>query len=555
MLQASKAVSTVRHLALWIAVVAVSVPVVEAQSLETGELRHTEDAEAAEPAARLVSARPLQGGVIVDGVIDEPAWASAVYIDTFTQRDPIEGAEPTERTEVAVLYDHEAVYIAARMYDSAPDSIVARLGRRDAELESDRFAVFLDPYLDRRSGFYFGLNAAGTLYDGVLLNDSWDDSDWDGVWEGSVSRTDDGWVAEMRIPYSQLRFYRRDRYVWGVNFLREISRKQERDFLVYSPRNESGFVSRFWDLVGMRDIEPKRQLEVVPYITTRAVYDETVGPGNPLNDGSLYGLDAGADVRLGLTPNLTMNATVNPDFGQVEVDPAVINLSAFETFFSEKRPFFIEGSSLFENFGYGGSDNNWGFNWGNPRFFYSRRVGRSPSGPLPDHEFSRLPDATRILGAAKVTGKIAGSWNVGTIQALTAAEKARLIQDRRRFEADVEPATYFGVYRAQKEFAEGRHGVGVLSTMNNRFFTSDRLRDAMNQRSFAVGLDGWTFVGPSRTWVVNGWTGASYVNGTEARLLQIQESPLHYFNRPDADHVSLDSSATSMSGWSGRLAL
>ena len=502
-----------------------------------------------------VTAIALAGEVRIDGRLDEPAWAQGRVVDGFVQRDPIEGSEPTERTEAIVLYDDEALYVGARLYDSMPDSIVARLGRRDADLESDHFVVLLDPYFDRRSGYYFGLNAAGTLYDGVLLNDEWDDSDWDGVWQGRVHRTEDGWTAEIRIPYSQVRFHRQDQYVWGINFLRHISRKQERDYLVYTPRDESGFVSRFHKLVGMHGIQPRRQLEVIPYLTTRARYDETAGEGNPFNDGSLYDVDGGADVRLGITSDLTLNATINPDFGQVEVDPAVINLSDFETFFSEKRPFFVEGSSVFGTFGSGGSRDNWGFNWSNPRFFYSRRIGRAPAGGLTDHTFSHVPDGTRILGAAKVTGKVARSWNVGAVQALTAKEVALLQHDDRESRLEVEPVTYYGIARAQKEFADGRQGIGVLSTFNHRFFGDERLKDQMNERSMTAGVDGWTFLDPSKVWVVNGWAGVSHLQGTPQRLLDVQRSSTHYFQRPDVGHVSVDEGATTMTGWAGRVAM
>lgn len=507
-----------------------------------------------EPSPRIVEAVRTQGQITVDGVLDEEAWANAEPFTRFVQRDPDQGAEPTERTAVYVIYDEEALYVGARMYDSTPDSIVARLGRRDAHLESDYFMVFLDPYHDRRSGYYFGVNAAGTLYDGILLNDDWDDSDWDGVWQARAAIDEEGWTAEIRIPYSQLRFYQQERYVWGIDFKRVISRKNEQDYLVYTPRNESGFVSRFWDLVGIEGIQPKRQIEVIPYVTSRALYDETASD-NPFHDGSRYGLDAGADVRAGLTPNLTLNATVNPDFGQVEVDPAVINLSDVETYFPEKRPFFIEGASNFTNFGRGGANSNWGFNWGNPEFFYSRRVGRAPAGILPEHDFSDAPDGTRILGAAKVTGKVAGSWNIGTVHAMTAREHADLQLDGRRFGAAVEPATYYGVLRAQKEFQEGRQGLGFLSTATNRFFTGDRLEDQMNRNALAMGVDGWTSLDRDETWVVNGWGGLSSVRGTRERMLELQQSSMHYFQRPDAGHVEIDSTATSMTGWAGRLAV
>ncbi|MDX1430751.1 MAG: DUF5916 domain-containing protein, partial [Rhodothermales bacterium] len=299
-----------------------------------------------------VSAARLSSNIELDGRPSDAAWAAAPVISQFVQRDPIEGAAPTLRTEVRILYDDEALYVSARMFDSAPDSIVARLGRRDNRLDSDDFTVYLDPFLDRRTGYFFGINAAGTLRDGVLMNDDWDDEDWDGVWVGKARIDDDGWSAEFRIPFSQLRFQASDEHVWGINFRRSIARKNESDFLVYTPRKESGFVSRFPTLNGLTGIAPKRQLEVIPYLTTRAEYLDH-DDADPFNDGSNYVPGIGADFRVGVTSNLTLNATVNPDFGQVEVDPAVVNLSDVETFFPEKRPFFIEGNSVFSGFGRG----------------------------------------------------------------------------------------------------------------------------------------------------------------------------------------------------------
>ncbi len=521
---------------------------------------HPQDGAAEDPGEtqgllQTVTATAAAEIIQIDGRLDESAWERGTPADRFFQLDPVEGAPATERTEAIVLYDSEALYVGARLFDSAPDSIVARLGRRDANLESDFFAVCLDPYRDRRSGYYFGLNAAGTLHDGVFMNDNHDDSDWDGVWQGRVQRTPYGWTVEMRIPYSQLRFYRQDQYVWGINFIRGVSRKQERAYLAYTPSDESGFVSRFPELVGIRNISPTRQLEIIPYVTSRGEYDQTADEDNPFDDRSSYGLDAGVDIRYALTSNLTMNATVNPDFGQVEVDPAVVNLSDYETYFSEKRPFFVEGASVFGDFGRGGPSFNVNFH-NSPSFFYSRRIGRAPTGSLPDHAFADVPDGTRILGATKIVGKLAGDWNVGVMQALTAREHARL-QDATgiQSEAEVEPTTWRGVYRAQKEFAEGRHGLGFLSTVNQRFFSDERLMDEMNKRSLSFGMDGWTFLDRENTWVLNGWAGWSHLKGTEERLLDIQRGSVHYFQRPDREHVRLDSSATSLSGWTGRVGL
>lgn len=502
------------------------------------------------PAA--VRAMRLEAPIVVDGVLDEGAWAQAPAIDGFRQRDPVEGAAPTQRTVVHVLYDDEALYVGVRLYDTSPDSIVARLGRRDAALEADRFGVFIDPYNDNRSGYYFAVNAAGTLYDGVLMNDDWDDDSWDGVWQARVRIGDEGWTAEMRIPYSQLRFLAKETHAWGINFRRDIARRNERDYLVYTPRNESGFVSRFPDLVGVERIRPPRQVEVTPYVTAQARYTGHE-PGDPFNDGSRYTPDLGADVKVGLTSNLTLNASVNPDFGQVEVDPAVVNLSDRETFYEEKRPFFVEGATVF-NFGYGGANDNWGFNWGNPDFFYSRRIGRPPQGSTPDADFTDRPDGTPILGAAKLTGRVA-DWNVGMVHALTARSWAELMQGGLRSEVEVEPRAYYGVVRVQRELNDGRQGLGLLSTAAARGFDGPRLREEINDAAYVVGLDGWTFLDRARTWVVNGWAGMSHVRGTEARMLALQQSALHYFQRPDASHVRVDSSATSLTGLAGRVAL
>jgi hypothetical protein len=258
---------------------------------------------------------------------------------------------------------------------------------------------------------------------------------------------------------------------------------------------------------------------------------------------------------MGVGSNLNLNATINPDFGQVEIDPAIINLSDVETFFNEKRPFFIEGSKIFE-FGYGGARNYWGFNWGGADFFYSRRIGRQPQGSIPDEaDYADYSAGTHILGAAKLTGKIANSWNVGTIQNVTQREFARISVDGLQSEIEVEPLTYYGVLRAQKEMNEGKQALGFISTLSLRDFKEERLSDEINKGAFTLGIDGWTFLDDSKTWVLAGWTGMSNVTGNNRRMVSVQKSSRHYFQRPDADHVSVDSSASSLSGYAGRVVL
>ena len=497
-----------------------------------------------------IKAIRLDESVIVDGVLSEAVWKNGYGVKKFVQRDPIEGSNPTEKTEVHVAFDDNAIYVGARMFDSAPDSIIARLARRDARVSSDYFMLFIDPYYDRRSGFYFGLTAAGMLMDGILLNDDWDDDSWDGVWDGKANIDKDGWTAEFRIPYSQLRFHKKDKYVWGINFKRQIERKQENSYIVFTPKDGSGFVSHFVDLVGIENIEPARQVELLPYFRTKAEYTNP-DPGNPFNDGSRYLPATGGDIKIGIGNNLTLDATVNPDFGQVEVDPAVVNLSDIETFYSEKRPFFIEGSSIF-NFGRGGANSFYGLNWSGPDFFYSRRIGRAPQGSLPEYDFVNMPEGARILGAAKLSGKVGNNWNIGTLHAFTNLEKAEIDSAGRRSHHEVEPMTYYGIFRGQKEFQEGKQGLGFISTLASRKFDDAQLRNELNSQSTSLGLDGWTFFDKDRTWVITGWAGMTHVRGGQQRMTDLQQSSRHYFQKPGVSHVEVDTTATSMTGFAGR---
>src|SRR5690606_15601472 len=250
--------------------------------------------------------------------------------------------------------------------------------------------------------------------DGLIENDVKQPNDlsWDAVWEGKSNIDENGWTIEMKIPYSQLRFNEGEEQVWGINVERFISRRFETDMLADTPRNESGFTSRFPNLVGIKGITPPARIEILPYVTAKAEY---IGhaPGDPFNTGERYPLGMGLDVRAGLGSSLTLNATINPDFGQVELDPAIVNLSDVEYSFAEKRPFFTEGVSIYR-FGRGGTNNNVGFNWTNPNIFYSRRIGRTPQGSLPSYDYADIPNGTHILGAAKISGQIYDNWKIGT---------------------------------------------------------------------------------------------------------------------------------------------
>jgi hypothetical protein len=391
--------------------------------------------------------------------------------------------------------------------------------------------------------------------DGTLFNDSWDDDSWDGIWETATSIDADGWNVEMRIPYSQLRFPKHDEYVWGINFARKIERHNEENHWSLVKKGSGIWVSGFGELRGIRDINPPARLEILPYVASsaEALVDE---PGNPFKKNvNLFGR-VGADVKVGLGSNFTLNTTINPDFGQVEVDPAVVNLTQFETFFEEKRPFFVEGSDYF-NFGFGGANNNWGFNWGNPDFFHSRRVGREPQGEIPhdDYDFSDSPKNTTILGAAKLTGRIADGWSFAAIQAFTKREYARSDSAGTRFEDVVEPFAYYGVVRSLREFENGRSALGIIGTAAIHDLNRPYLLGNFNRRSLSLGVDGWTHLDSSKTWVLTGWFAGSSIQGDPERMISRQRSPQRYYQRPDQGYVRVDSSATSLSGYATRWAL
>lgn len=499
---------------------------------------------------KVVQAYRTDEAIKLDGVLDEKVWQKPGYSD-FVQSDPIDGSEPTEKTVVWIAYDDNSLYVAAHLLDSEPEKIVSRLGRRDDFVESDWFRFAVDPYYDRLTGFRFGVNPAGSITDETLFNDSWCDYTWDGVWEWSARIDEQGWAVEIRIPYNQLRFPKKDEYIWGVNFRRSIKRKNEVDNFVWIPKEERGYVSHFAKLVGIKDINPGRHIELFPYAVGQAEYSPGED-GNPFDTGKKHFGSTGFDLKVGLRSNLTLDATINPDFGQVEVDPAVINLSAYETYYQEKRPFFIEGRNIFR-FGYGGATSMSSFDWGNPDFFYSRRIGRTPQGDVAEDGYANIPDRTTILGAAKLSGKIANGWNIGFLNALTAREYAKINTDGERFQEEVEPFSYYGLLRAQKEFNNGNQGFGFITTSVVRDLGTENLKDTLNSNAFSFGFDGWTFLDKNKTWVISGWMGRTQVAGSPTAITDLQKSSLHYYQRPDAPHVELDETATSLGGWAGRI--
>lgn len=502
---------------------------------------------------KVVRAYRLTEPIELDGFLQEKIYHNPP-VEDFIQTDPLDGTPATEKTRVWVLYDNSNLYVAAYCYDSDPKGVVGELGRRDYLVDSDWFIFSVDPYFDRRSGYAFWVNPSGSMIDKALYNDISEDKSWDGIWEARTQVTDQGWSVEIRIPFNQLRFPKKDSYVWGVNFQRIIKRKNEKVSFAWVPKEDNAFVSRFARLEGIENIRPGRRVEAFPYSVGQAQFRPSE-PGNPFETGQRYKGNVGFDLKAGLKSNLNLDLTINPDFGQVEVDPAVINLTAYETYYEEKRPFFIEGSSIFSNFGRGGIYISANLNWPNPSLFYSRRIGRQPQG-YPVHEgYVDFPDRSTIIGAFKLTGKLGSGWNIGVINAVTAREYATVDDLSNRYHDEVAPLTYYGIFRALKEFNKGQQGLGFMFTSVIRDLRVESLQSLLAEEAFSLAVDGWSFLDKKRNWVFGGWAGGTFIHGSQAAIYRLQRSSIHYFQRPDITHVSLDPEATSLSGWAAKLNL
>lgn len=515
-----------------------------------------------------VIAHRLSEPLVIDGKLDEPFYKE-IAIDNFTQKNPDEGEPATEKTDVWVGYDDEFIYFSAKLYDSNPELIDQTLVRRDNSTNSnlsetdpyitdwsnsDWFIVSIDPFYDRRTGFLFAVNAGGSMADATISNDTWIDKLWDGVWESKVLLDKDGWNVEIRIPFSQLRFKESDEMKWGINFERNIKRKNEESYFVMVPKDEYGLASKMSSLEGLQGIKMKQRLEFLPYIVQKAQFLQHDG-NDPFYKKNKFKTSIGTDFKVGIGSNLNIDGTINPDFGQVEVDPAVVNLTAFETFYQEKRPFFIEGSSIF-NFGKGGANSGGNFHFDIPELFYTRRVGRSPQvSTNSNYDYIDRPRKTRILGAAKLTGKVDETWSIGMLSSITERTYATLSLNGNQFDEEIEPLTHYGVFRTQKQFNESKQGLGMVFTSVNRNVGNIHISNQLVDQAYSFGADGWTFLDDDEKYVVTASVIGSHISGTKGAITSKQEEAYRYAQRPDATYAPLDTNLTSLNGWFSRVML
>jgi hypothetical protein len=475
----------------------------------------------------------------IDGKLNDLCWAEGEWSETYTQNTPVEGAVASLKTQLKVLFDDKNIYVAIKCFESDMSKIHRFKGNRD-ELKGDIVGVCFDSYFDKRTGYEFDITAAGGQIDLILNNDGNPDFSWNAVWYGETALEDSAWTAEMRIPLSQLRYNNTENQVWGMHSWRWIDRMQEEDQWSLIPRMNTGFVYNFGELHGINNLPKSRRVELLPYTVGKSIFYEKER-GNPFSKGNENNVAFGLDGKVGLGSNFTADFTINPDFGQVEADPSVMNLSAFETYFDEKRPFFLEGKSIF-NYDLNGS-----------QVFYSRRIGHAPSysPDLNDGDYSKNPDNTSIISALKVSGKTENGLSVGVLQALTAKEYVDVSMQNETSKLTSEPMANYTVGRIQKDYNKGNTIIGGIFTSSNRFINEDYLND-LNKNAYTGGIDYIQYFG-NRNYSVSVKSMNSYIQGDKKAITDLQQSSAHYYQRPDAGYLKLDTNRTSLSGWSGNV--
>ena len=487
----------------------------------------------------------------IDGNIEDEAWKLVDWAGDYVEFQPDENTDPSVATEFKILYDDKNLYVAFKCHDPEPGKIERRLSRRDG-FAGDWVEINLDSYFDKRTSFSFTVTAAGVKGDEFVSNNgnNWDDS-WNPIWYTQTQITEEGWTAEMRIPLSQLKFSQAEDQVWGLQSTRRFFREEERSLWQRKPIDTPGWVSEFGELHGLKNLEPQKQKEIQPYTVSKYETYEAE-PGNPFRDGNDGQVTVGLDAKIGITNDLTVDLTINPDFGQVEADPSAIALDGFQIFFREQRPFFVENKNIF-NFNI--SQSQAGDTFGSDNVFYSRRIGRNPQG-FPNTsagEFVDIPENTAILGAAKFSGKTKNGFSIGVLESVTARKYATIDNNGDRRREIVEPLTNYFVGRIQQDYNQGDTYIGGIITATQRENLTDDL-SFLHQSAYTGGFD-FKHQWNDRDWYVGGNLVWSHVRGSENAITRTQESIAHLFQRVGADHVEVDPDKTSLTGTGGNIQL
>ena len=490
----------------------------------------------------------------IDGMLDDAAWQQVPWSQEYTQYQPADDTAATQRTVFKILYDKRYLYMAWRCYDDSPGGVEARLGRRD-DFPGDWVEVNFDSFNDKRTAFSFSTSASGVKGDEFISKDGEDwESSWNPTWLTKAKVDSLGYTVESRIPFSQLRFGKAEEQVWGMQSNRRVFRNDELDTWTPVKQSQQGWVSRFGKLRGIKGVEPRKPLELQPYVLGQLRTGGDYDPDNPFSSRVENRLSGGLDGRIGLTNDIAVDFTINPDFGQVEADPGAINLDGFQIFFREQRPFFVENQNIFT---YNVTEAEAGGDYNADLVFYSRRIGSSPSRIVNEDSEANFyvdrPENTTIIGATKVSGKTQEGFSIGLLNSVTQREYARLDDQGERYREVVEPLTSYTVARLQQDLNQRNTTVGVIATAVNRQLNAgtEELRD-LHHSAYTGGLDvlhRWD----NRAWYVSANMVASQVRGSKEAITRTQTAFERLFQRPDAEHLSVDSSQTSLAGTGGTL--
>ena len=513
---------------------------------------HAQDSTTVIP-KRIYTTKALtsENGLYIDGIIDEEAWNTVDWDSDFIEQQPNENTAPDHQTKFKIVYDKNYIYVAIRCIDATPEKIVKRLSRRDG-FEGDWVGIFFDSYSDKRTSFNFIVTAAGVKGDEFSTNNGNDsDESWNPIWYTKTSIDTEGWSAEMKIPLSQLKFGKSQEQEWGLQLMRKLFREEERSIWQRVPQDTPGWTSEFGVLKGLINIEPQKQLEIQPYTIAKFETYEAE-PGNPFKKGNDTKFTGGVDAKIGITNDLTLDLTINPDFGQVEADPSAIALDGFQIFFEEQRPFFVENKNIFD---YRVSRSEAGNTFGSDNVFYSRRIGRSPQGypKTTDGEFVNHPENTEIIGAAKFSGKTKNGWSIGVLESVTAKKYAVIDNNGAQRKELVEPLTNYFIGRLQKDFNNRNTFVGGMFTATNRNNLPDNL-NFLHEAAYTGGFD-FKHQWNDRDWYLGGNLLFSHVSGSTEAITRTQQSITHLFQRASTSYLNVDENATSLTGTGGNMQL
>lgn len=494
--------------------------------------------ELSSPVKKTYTTARAESEIVIDGLLDDEAWNQVEWAGDFVGHRPEYNVAPSQETQFKILYDAKFLYVGVRAFDTEPDKIVKRMSRRDG-FDGDFVEINIDSYNDKRTAFSFTASVSGVKGDEYVSNNgsNWDRT-WDPIWYLRTSIDDQGWIAEFKIPLSQLRFANKESHTWGIQLTRRYFRNEERSTWQPADPNAQGWVHLFGELNGITGIKPQKQLEIQPYVLA-SVQKYPPEQGNPFREsGKDATANMGLDAKIGITSDITLDLTVNPDFGQVDADPSAVNLSAFQLFFREQRPFFLEGSSLL-TFPTSGGQNN---------LFYSRRIGGRPHGSPSNIAYIDYPNQTRILGAAKITGKNAKGFSWGLLESVTNKEMADVqYEDGSRGEEVVEPFTNYLVARAQQDIQGGKTVIGAMATHLQRFDNTLNDLDLLPDNAFSSGIDiDHNFKNRKYGMVFRYMV--SRVEGSPEAIYRTQTSSERFFQRVNNFHKEVDSTRTSLMG-------